>query len=125
MAINVGKQIRKVLNQRQEMNQEKLAKLSGVSKSRLSRIINQKSPPSMAELEKIANALRVKTKFLVSDSDEEPSFKLPQKDKELFKLLKDYPDLEISLRALSKLSDKEKKSVSEVIQRFAEVASAR
>jgi len=103
------------LRNRQEMNQEKLAKLSGVSKSRLSRIINERSMPSMAELQKIADALRVKTAFFVSDSDEIPLFQFTEKDLEL---LKD-PDLTISLRALSKLSKEDRKAISKVIQRFA------
>jgi len=86
------------LRNRQEMNQEKLAKLSGVSKSRLSRIINERSMPSMAELQKIADALRVKTAFFVSDSDEIPPFQFTEKD---LVLLKD-PDLTISLRGCVK-----------------------
>ena len=116
--MNVGRQIKKVLRKRPQMNQEKLAKLSGVSKSRLSKIINQSSLPSMAELKKIADALRVKTAFLVSESDEIPPFRFTDKDKEFFELLKD-PDLEISLRALSKLSNEDRKAISKVIQRFA------
>ncbi len=116
--MNVGRQIKKVLRKRPKINQEKLAKLSGVSKSRLSKIINQRSLPSMAELTKIANALRVKTAFLVSESDEMPPLRFTEKDKEFCELLKD-PDLEISLRALSKLSNEDKKAISKVIQRFA------
>ncbi|MFQ6116552.1 MAG: helix-turn-helix domain-containing protein, partial [bacterium] len=52
--MNIGRQIKKVLREKPEMNQERLAELSGVSKDRISRIINQRALPSMNELKKIA-----------------------------------------------------------------------
>jgi len=119
--MNIGKQIRKVLAKRPELNQEKLAKLSGVSKGRLSRIINQRAMPSMAELEKIADTLRVTPAFLISDSNEPPLISTPS-DEELTRLLKD-PNLELSLRALGKLSAEDRKALCKVIQRFAETAA--
>ena len=117
--MDVGRQIKKVLRERPEMNQEKLAKLSGVSKDRLSRIINHRAQPSMMELKKIADALRVKPAFLVSDV-ETPSFQFTENDKEFLDILKD-PDLAISLRALSQISAEDRKAVSKIILRFAEI----
>ena len=119
--MNIGKQIRKVLAKRPELNQETLAKLSGVSKGRLSRITNQKALPSMAELKKIADALRVTPAFLLSDSNEAPLTSTVN-DKELIQLLKD-PNLELSLRALGKLNAEDRKALCKVIQRFAETAA--
>jgi transcriptional regulator with XRE-family HTH domain len=117
--MNVGKQIKKVLREKPEMNQENLAKLSGVSKDRISRIVNQRALPSMAELKKIADALRVKPDFLVSDSDE-VVFQFTENDKRFLELLKE-PDLAISLRALSKLSIEDRKAINKVIQRFSQI----
>ena len=117
--MNVGRQIRKVLRERPEMNQEDLAKLSGVSKDRISRIANQRSLPSMTELKKIADALGVAPAFLVSDCDE-VSFQVTEKDKEFLDILKN-PDLAISLRALSQISTEDRKAVSKIILRFAEI----
>jgi transcriptional regulator with XRE-family HTH domain len=116
--MDIGKQIKKVLRENPEMYPEKLAKVSGVSKHRLSKIINQRAIPSVMELKKIADALHVEPAFLVSDSDE-VKYKFTEIDKEFLKLLKD-PDLAISLRALSKLSLEDKKAISKVIQRFSE-----
>ena len=117
--MNVGRQIRKVLRERPEMNQEDLAKLSGVSKDRISRIANQRSLPSMTELKKIADALGVAPAFLVSDCDK-VSFQVTENDKEFLDILKD-PDLAISLRALSQISTEDRKAVSKIILRFAEI----
>lgn len=121
--MNVGKQIKKVLRKSPEMNQEKLAQLSGVSKDRISRIVNQRSLPSMTELRKIADALRVEPGFLVSDSNE-VAFHLTENDKKFLELLKE-PDLAISLRALSKLSKEDRKAINKVIQRFSEITEDR
>jgi transcriptional regulator with XRE-family HTH domain len=121
--MNVGRQIKKVLKEKPEMNQERLAELSGVSKDRISRIVNQRALPSMNELKKIADALRVKPDFLVSDSDE-VVFHFTEKDKKFLELLEE-PDLAISLRALSKLSLEDRKAINKVIQRFSEMTEDR
>lgn len=113
--IRVGKQIEKILVERTDLNQAKLAKLAGMGKARLGKIIHQQVPPSMAELERLARALRVKVSFLIEE--EAPPLKTPA-DPELVELLDD-PTLAISLRALGQLSDEDKKAIAKVIERFA------
>ena len=116
--IQVGKQIEKILAEKPHLNQARLAKLAGIGRARLGKILHQQVQPSMAELERIAYALGVKPSFLLEEEI------LPcekRTDPSLVSLLDD-PTIAISLRALGQLSDEDKKAIAKVIERFAAIS---
>jgi transcriptional regulator with XRE-family HTH domain len=112
--IQVGKQIEKALAQKTDFDHAALSKRARISPSRLSRIIGEQAHPSMAELQRIADALAVKPSFLVEE-DGEP---LPV-DGEVTKLLAN-PTLATSLWTFSQLPEVDQKMVVNLIQRFAQ-----
>jgi transcriptional regulator with XRE-family HTH domain len=77
----------------QGMNQQKLARVSGISDSEVSRVMSGKSQPGLENAWKLAKALGVSVDFLADDKlDEDPgvakpgSSPLPEAEEQLLKI---------------------------------------
>src|SRR5262245_47115152 len=75
------------------LNQQKLARLSGVSDSEVSRILGGKSQPGLENAFKLARAVGVSLDYLADDSlesDPSQSTALPPEEKEVMELVRDF-----------------------------------
>lgn len=112
----IGENIKRLLNQRDDLSVALLSRVAHVGERRLKRIIDQKTHPSVAELERIAHALGVRPWMLVeSESDPEPEKTI---DPRLIELLED-PTLAAALWYLGELPQEDREAIFMVLQRFA------
>jgi transcriptional regulator with XRE-family HTH domain len=111
----IGENIKQTLNQREALDFALLSRMAHVGERRLKRIIDQKTQPSVAELERIAHALGVRPSMLV-ESEEDPKL-LSQIDPQLIELLAD-PTLAAALWYLSELPPEDRQAIFGVLQRF-------
>jgi transcriptional regulator with XRE-family HTH domain len=114
VAIQVGKQIQKVLENKRNLSLAQLAKLARIDQSRLVKVVHQEVRPSMVELQRIAYVLGVKVSFLVGEADEPSSVKTPM-DPELVQLLNN-PNLVVNFRLLGQLSVEDQRTLAKVIE---------
>ena len=115
--IQVGKQIEKILAQKTMLNLATLAQLARIGKARLSKIVYQNAPPSIAELERLSEALGVSPSILVED--EETDTVEISLEKELVELLRD-PTLAASLWGLGQLPSEDRQAIGKIIESFAQ-----
>ena len=113
MAIQVGKQIQKVLENRSNLSLARFAKLAHIDQSRLVKIVHGEVRPSMAELQRIACVLCIKISFLVGET-EETSTTPTSMNPELVRLLND-KSLVVNFRLLGKLSSEDQRTLAKVI----------
>ena len=114
MAIQVGKQIQRILENRPDLSLAQFAKLARIDQSRLVKIIHQDVRPSMAELQRIARVLCVNVAFLVGEAEEPSPVKAPM-NPELVRLLND-PTLVVNFRLLGELSVEDQRTLAKVIE---------
>jgi transcriptional regulator with XRE-family HTH domain len=114
--LKIGENIQKLLAQNADIDLAGLSRYAHVGSRRLERIVKKETLPSVAELERIANALGVSPSLLV-ESEAEPLVD-GEVDPQVVELLEN-PTLAAALWYLSELPSEDRDAVFKVIERFA------